>query len=148
MDALGCFVNRPSPARWSAAITRSDGPVRDSLRARVRDSSDERGVQAVVFALVAATFLTVYVTQPVLPILRAEFGVTPGIASLTVSAVRARHRAREPPVRRACRPLPGPPHRRGRRRGRNHRQRDLRADAFDRRADRRRGSCRDCSSPR
>jgi len=53
----------------------------------VGDSSDERGVQAVVFALVAATFLTVYVTQPVLPILRAEFGVTPGIASLTVSAV-------------------------------------------------------------
>ena len=36
------------------------------------DSSDEGGVQAVVFALVAATFLTVYVTQPVLPILRAE----------------------------------------------------------------------------
>ena len=50
-------------------------------------SSDARGVQAVVFTLVAATFLTVYVTQPVLPILRAEFGVTPGIASLTVSAV-------------------------------------------------------------
>ena len=45
-------------------------------------SSDERGVQAVVFALVAATFLTVYITQPVLPILRAEFGVTPGVASL------------------------------------------------------------------
>jgi len=57
------------------------------LRARVGDSSDERGVQAVVFALVAATFLTVYVTQPVLPILRVEFGVTLGIASLTVSAV-------------------------------------------------------------
>jgi len=40
-----------------------------------------------VFALVAATFLTVYVTQPVLPILTAEFGITPGVASLTVSAV-------------------------------------------------------------
>jgi hypothetical protein len=38
-------------------------------------------MQAVVFALVAAAFLTVYVTQPVLPILRAEFGVTPAIAS-------------------------------------------------------------------
>jgi len=57
------------------------------LRAPVEGSSDERGVQAVVFALVAATFLTVYITQPVLPILRAEFGVTPGVASLTVSAV-------------------------------------------------------------
>lgn len=50
-------------------------------------SNDGRGVQAVVFALVAATFLTVYVTQPVLPILSREFGVTPGVASLTVSAV-------------------------------------------------------------
>jgi MFS transporter, YNFM family, putative membrane transport protein len=46
-----------------------------------------RGIQAVVFALVAATFLTVYITQPVLPILTAEFGVTPAVASLTVSAV-------------------------------------------------------------
>jgi MFS transporter, YNFM family, putative membrane transport protein len=44
-------------------------------------------MQAVVFALVAATFLTMYVTQPVLPVLTTEFGVTPGVASLTVSAV-------------------------------------------------------------
>src|SRR5207248_2975514 len=44
-------------------------------------------MQAVVFALVATTFLTMYVTQPVLPVLTAEFGVTPGVASLTVSAV-------------------------------------------------------------
>jgi MFS transporter, YNFM family, putative membrane transport protein len=44
-------------------------------------------MQAVVFALVATTFLTIYVTQPVLPVLKEEFGVTPGIASLTVSAV-------------------------------------------------------------
>ena len=44
-------------------------------------------MQAVVFALVAATFLTIYITQPVLPVLSAEFGVTPAVASLTVSAV-------------------------------------------------------------
>src|SRR5438477_4041282 len=44
-------------------------------------------MQAVVFALVATTFLTIYVTQPVLPVLKEEFGVTPGVASLTVSAV-------------------------------------------------------------
>ena len=50
-------------------------------------SSGGRGIQSVVFALVATTFLTVYVTQPVLPVLKEEFGVTPGIASLTVSAV-------------------------------------------------------------
>ena len=50
-------------------------------------SSGGRGIQSVVFALVATTFLTIYVTQPVLPVLKEEFGVTPGIASLTVSAV-------------------------------------------------------------
>jgi YNFM family putative membrane transporter len=41
----------------------------------------------VVFAVVASTFLTIYVTQPVLPILSEEFGVSPAVASLTVSAV-------------------------------------------------------------
>ncbi|MGZ6125494.1 MAG: MFS transporter [Myxococcales bacterium] len=45
-----------------------------------------RGMQAVVFALVAGTFMTLYIPQPVLPILSAEFGVTPGVASLTISA--------------------------------------------------------------
>src|SRR5437870_5474112 len=54
---------------------------------RLEAAEGERGIQAVVFALVAATFLTVYVTQPVLPILTEEFGVTPPVASLTVSAV-------------------------------------------------------------
>src|SRR5438477_11764752 len=44
-------------------------------------------MQAVVFALVATTFLTIYVTQPVLPVLKEEFGVSAGVASLTVSAV-------------------------------------------------------------
>src|SRR5882724_9031600 len=56
-------------------------------RSRLEAPEGERGIQAVVFALVAATFLTVYVTQPVLPILTEEFGVTPAVASLTVSAV-------------------------------------------------------------
>lgn len=46
-----------------------------------------RGTQALVFAVVGAAFLTIYVTQPVLPILRAEFGVSAAAASLTVSAV-------------------------------------------------------------
>ena len=35
----------------------------------------------------AATFSTIYLTQPVLPVLRNEFGVDPARASLTVSAV-------------------------------------------------------------
>ncbi len=44
-------------------------------------------LQALVFALVAAAFTTVYITQPVLPVLRGEFGVSAATASLTVSAV-------------------------------------------------------------
>ena len=44
-------------------------------------------LQARVFLLVAATFSTIYLTQPVLPILREEFGIDAAKASLTVSAV-------------------------------------------------------------
>ncbi|HZE20551.1 MAG TPA: MFS transporter, partial [Desulfobaccales bacterium] len=43
--------------------------------------------QTLVFALVAAAISTIYLTQPVLPILAQEFGVTPSQASYTVSAV-------------------------------------------------------------
>lgn len=39
-----------------------------------------------VFAVVAAAFTNIYLTQPVLPILAAEFGVDAATASLTVSA--------------------------------------------------------------
>ncbi len=44
-------------------------------------------LQALVFSLVAAAFTTVYITQPVLPVIRVEFGVSATTASLTVSAV-------------------------------------------------------------
>lgn len=40
-----------------------------------------------MFLLVAATFATIYITQPVLPVIREEFGITAARASLTVSAV-------------------------------------------------------------
>ena len=40
-----------------------------------------------VFILACAVFTTVYVPQPVLPVLRAEFGVDEGLASYTVSAL-------------------------------------------------------------
>jgi len=43
--------------------------------------------QALVFGLVAAALTTVYITQPVLPVLEQEFGVNPSQASYTVSAV-------------------------------------------------------------
>ncbi len=44
-------------------------------------------LQWLVFALVGAVFTTVYIPQPVLPVLRQQFGVGEGAASLTVSAV-------------------------------------------------------------
>lgn len=40
-----------------------------------------------MFLLVAATFSTIYLTQPLLPVLREEFGIDAAKASLTVSAV-------------------------------------------------------------
>jgi MFS transporter, YNFM family, putative membrane transport protein len=44
-------------------------------------------LQTLVFGLVAAALTTVYITQPVLPIIEREFGVNPSQASYTVSAV-------------------------------------------------------------
>jgi MFS transporter, YNFM family, putative membrane transport protein len=44
-------------------------------------------VQVLVFSLVAAAFTTVYITQPVLPIIQNEFAVDARIASLSVSVV-------------------------------------------------------------
>jgi len=45
------------------------------------------GTQALVFSLVTSTFMTIYITQPVLPVIRSEFGVSAFVASMTVSAV-------------------------------------------------------------
>lgn len=50
----------------------------------------EKGIlklQLVVFAMVSASFTSIYITQPILPVLQDEFGVTPVQVSLTVSAV-------------------------------------------------------------
>lgn len=44
-------------------------------------------LQVVVFALVAASFTNIYITQPVLPILQMEFSVDMVLASFSVSAV-------------------------------------------------------------
>lgn len=44
-------------------------------------------LQALVFSLVVAAFATIYITQPVLPVLCAEFGVSESQASLSVAAV-------------------------------------------------------------
>jgi YNFM family putative membrane transporter len=45
------------------------------------------GLQVLVFSLVAAAISNVYLTQPVLPVIQREFGVSPSQASYTVSAV-------------------------------------------------------------
>jgi len=44
-------------------------------------------LQSLVFGLVAAAICNVYITQPVLPVIQTEFGVSPSQASYTVSAV-------------------------------------------------------------
>jgi YNFM family putative membrane transporter len=44
-------------------------------------------LQVLVFALVAAAFTTIYITQPVLPVLQTEFWIDEFCASLTISAV-------------------------------------------------------------
>ena len=62
---------------------RAPGP--SMLVAMARDPLSR--LQWLVFALVSAVFTTVYIPQPVLPILRQQFGVGEGAASLTVSAV-------------------------------------------------------------
>jgi len=51
------------------------------------DNGRSAGLQTLVFALVAAAFTTVYITQPILPVLVGEFGVGIAAASLSVSAV-------------------------------------------------------------
>jgi YNFM family putative membrane transporter len=52
----------------------------------MKPDSDFR-IQLLVFSLVAAAFTTVYITQPVLPVIESEFGIDARTASLSVSAV-------------------------------------------------------------
>ncbi len=49
--------------------------------------TDFWGLPALVFTRVAAAISNVYITQPVLPVIQREFGVSPSQASYTVSAV-------------------------------------------------------------
>lgn len=51
------------------------------------DHAPDRSLLALIFVLVTCAFTTIYITQPVLPILRAQFGISPSMASLSVSAV-------------------------------------------------------------
>lgn len=62
-----------SPARGGSAQSIQDVPG--------------RALSASIFALVTCAFATIYITQPVLPVLEAQFAVGPSTASLSVSAV-------------------------------------------------------------
>lgn len=53
----------------------------------VMNNRESSALQALVFSLVGAAFTTIYITQPVLPVLRAEFGVNEAMASWTIAAV-------------------------------------------------------------
>jgi YNFM family putative membrane transporter len=63
----------------SPPVSREAGPA--------TPPASEVGIQVLVSLVVTAAFATIYITQPVLPILEREFGVGAGTASLTVSAV-------------------------------------------------------------
>ena len=47
----------------------------------------DRRLSALIFVLVTCAFATIYITQPVLPVLEAQFAIGPSTASLSVSAV-------------------------------------------------------------
>lgn len=49
----------------------------------------DRRLALVVYLLVISAFTNIYVTQPVLPVIANDLGVSPGAASLTVSAIIA-----------------------------------------------------------
>jgi YNFM family putative membrane transporter len=51
------------------------------------DDAPGRALLALIFALVTCAFATIYVTQPVLPIVQSQFAVGPSAASLSVSSV-------------------------------------------------------------
>src|SRR5713226_3609477 len=74
----------PCNGRVAYAATRM---AREDDDAQQTIASSGLRLQAIVFCLVAASFTAVYITQPVLPVLQVEFGVSETTASLTVSAV-------------------------------------------------------------
>jgi YNFM family putative membrane transporter len=50
-------------------------------------TESEVSLQALVFFLVATAFTTIYITQPVLPVIEKEFGIDAKLASISVSVV-------------------------------------------------------------
>ena len=61
--------------------------VESGQRSVIMNTSSDVTIQVLVFSLVAAAFTTVYITQPVLPIIQDEFAVDARTASLSISMV-------------------------------------------------------------
>lgn len=59
----------------------------DAFERKISMKNKTLKLQMVVCALVTASFTNIYLTQPILPVLQTEFGVSPVKVSLTVSAV-------------------------------------------------------------
>jgi MFS transporter, YNFM family, putative membrane transport protein len=53
----------------------------------VMSNQSSLSLQVLVFSMVCAAFTTIYITQPVLPVLREEFAVNESTASFTIAAV-------------------------------------------------------------
>lgn len=73
----------------SGSVQEREGNPQDPGRGRggVEMPGSPMALQGVVFGLVSAAFTTIYITQPVLPVLRSEFGVDATTASYTIAAV-------------------------------------------------------------
>ena len=61
--------------------------VESGQRSVIMNTSSDVTIQVLVFSLVAAAFTTVYITQPVLPVIQDEFAVDARTASLSISMV-------------------------------------------------------------
>jgi len=61
--------------------------LESAQRSFAMNTSSDVTIQLLVFSLVVAPFTTVYITQPVLPVIQHEFAVDPRTASLSISMV-------------------------------------------------------------
>ena len=61
--------------------------LESAQRSFAMNTSSDVTIQLLVFSLVVAAFTTVYITQPVLPVIQHEFAVDPRTASLSISMV-------------------------------------------------------------
>jgi len=88
---------------YSAMGKECYNPFQSSSATMKTDS--QLSTQALVFFLVGSAFTTVYITQPVLPVIENEFAVDARTASLSVAMVIFGIAAANLPLRDARRPI-------------------------------------------